>query len=106
MSPLGKQRLLGLRALLEDAVEHGSAAVERVHRETAARTFAVLELIPPVAGPARVVRDVHGAVVTGVYEGVRLANRAVGVALAAVIEHAVPLDPPRPGDDDQVEVTR
>ena len=53
MNNTSKQRLLGLRALLEDVVEHGSSAVERVHRETAERTFAVLEAIPPVAAPAR-----------------------------------------------------
>ena len=89
MKPTDKKRLLGLRALLEDAVAHGSAAVERVHRETAARTFTVLEAIPPVAGPARVVRDVHGVVLTGVYGSIRVVNRAVGVVLATVIEETV-----------------
>lgn len=94
MNPTGKKRLLGLRALLEDAVEHGSAAVERVHRETADRTFAVLEAIPPVAGPARVVRDVHGVVLTGVYGSIRLVNRAVGAVLTTVIEETVDADDP------------
>lgn len=86
MTPVAKKRLLGLRALLEDVVEHGSSAVERVHRETADRTFAVLALIPPVAGPARLVHDVHGAALTGVYGSIRLVNRAVGAVLTAVIE--------------------
>ena len=86
MNPLSRKRLLGLRALLEDVVEHGSTAVERVQRETAGRVFAVLEVIPPVAGPARGARDVHGAVLTGVYGSIRLVNRAVGAVLTAVIE--------------------
>ncbi len=99
MSPLAKKRLLGLRALVEDAVEHGSAAVERVQRDVAGRVFTVLEAIPPVAPTARVVRDVHGAVLAGVYGSVRLVNRAVGAVLTVVIEEAVP-------DDDQGPVTR
>ena len=92
MTPTGKKRLLGLRALLEDVVEHGSSAVERVHRETAERTFAVLAAIPPVAGPARVVHDVHDAALTGVYGSVRLVNRAVGAVLTVVIEETTKPD--------------
>ena len=92
MSPTGRKRLLGLRALLEDVVEHGSAAVERVHRETADRTFTVLEAIPPVAGAARAVHGVHGAVLTGVYGSIRLVNRAVGAVLTTVIEESTKPD--------------
>ena len=88
MSPTDKRRLQGLRALLQDVVEHGSTAVERVHRTTADRTFAVLEAIPPVAGVAKVARDVHGAVLTGVYGSIRQVNRAVGEVLTAVIEES------------------
>ena len=88
MNTTDRKRLLGLRALLQDVVEHGSAAVERVHRETADRTFAVLEAIPPVAGAARVAHGVHGAVLTGVYGSIRLVNRAVGAVLTTVIEES------------------
>ena len=96
MNKTSKQRLLGLRALFEDVVEHGSSAVERVHRATAERTFAVLEAIPPVAAPARLVHVAHGAVLTGVYESIRLVNRAVGTVLTAVIEETAR---PAPGED-------
>jgi hypothetical protein len=54
-------RLRGLRALLSEAVEHGSRAVEVVHKATAARTFVVLEVIPPTARPAKVLHVVHGS---------------------------------------------
>lgn len=86
MSDERTRRLLGLQRLVEDAVEHGSTAVERVHRATADRTFDVLEAIPPVAEPARLVRGVFGLVLSGSYGGVRLVNRAVGAVLHAVIE--------------------
>ncbi len=79
-------RLRGLRALLEDVVEHGTTAVERVHRATAARPFDVLDHIPPVAPAARGVRLIHDATVAGVYETIRQVNHLVGVTLAAAID--------------------
>ncbi len=79
-------RLRGLRALLEDVVEHGTTAVERVHRATAARPFDVLDHIPPVAPAARGVRLIHDATVAGVYETIRQVNRLVGITLAAAID--------------------
>ena len=79
-------RLRGLRALLEDAVEHGTTAVERVHRATAARPFEVLDLIPAIAPAARGVRLVHDATVAGVYETIRQVNHLVGVTLSAAID--------------------
>ena len=79
-------RLRGLRALLEDVVEHGTTAVERVHKATAARPFEVLDLIPPVAPAARGVRLVHDATVAGVYETIRQVNHLVGVTLSAAID--------------------
>jgi len=92
-------RLRGLRALLQDAVEHGTTAVERVHRATAARPFDILDHIPPIAPAARGVRLVHDATVAGVYETIRQVNRLVGVTLSAAIdlyEH-----PPGVGGDER-----
>jgi hypothetical protein len=81
-------RLRGLRALLEEAVEQGTTAVERVHMATAARPFDILAHIPPVAPGARGVRVIHDATVTGVYEAIRQVNRLVGATLSAVIDVA------------------
>jgi hypothetical protein len=89
-------RLRGLRALLEDVVEHGTTAVERVHRATAARPFDVLDHIPPVAPAARGVRLIHDATVAGVYETIRQVNHLVGVTLAAAIDL---YDPESPGPE-------
>lgn len=82
-TPIG--RLRGLRALVEDAVHHGSLAVERVHMETARRPFSILEKIPPIAVPVQVVHAVHDASVAASYAAVRLVNRAVGRALDAAL---------------------
>jgi len=92
----------GLKALVQDAVEHGSRAVEQVHIETARRPFAILERIPAVAGPSRAVRSVHDAAVATTYGAVRVVNRLVAstldVALDAVDrgqrQDAVPTLPP------------
>jgi hypothetical protein len=83
---LKKTRLRGLRALVGEAVEHGSKAVEVVHKATAARTFYVLEAIPPIATPAKVVHVVHDAWLTGVYGIIRAVNGVVGKTLDVVIE--------------------
>ncbi|MBK9517946.1 MAG: alpha/beta hydrolase [Anaeromyxobacter sp.] len=73
-------RWRGLAQLAGEAVEHGAGAVERVHLATARRPFTVLERVPGLAGPARLVHRVHDAAVTGAYGLVRLAGRAVGAA--------------------------
>jgi hypothetical protein len=78
-------RLRGLRALLEDVVEHGTTAVERVHKATAARPFDILDLTP-VAPVARGVREIHDATVAGVYETIRQVNHLVGATLSAAID--------------------
>ena len=82
------RRLRGLRALLEDAVKQGSIAIERVQIETAARTFAVLEAIPPIAGPSKVVRVLHNSTVSAVHLVIREVNHVVGVTLDAALDVA------------------
>jgi len=102
-SNLAKWR--GLAALVRDAVEHGSRAVERVQVETAARPFAILEEIPAVATPAKIVHVVHDLSVAGVHGSIRAVNSVVGkgidVALRAA-EDAPPTstDAAAPPDDD------
>jgi hypothetical protein len=68
----------GLAALVHDAVEHGSRAVERVHLDTSRRPFAILEHVPIVAGPSKVVHVVHDAFVSTGYATVRVVNAVVG----------------------------
>jgi hypothetical protein len=82
------KRLRGLRVLVGDAIEHGSSAVEVVHKATAARTFMVLEAIPPIATPAKVVHIVHDASLTGIYGIIRAVNKVVGKTLDIAIDVA------------------
>jgi hypothetical protein len=76
----------GLKALVADAVEHGSRAVEKVHMATAHRPFTILEHIPVVAAPTHVVHVVHDVAVTQTYQAVRLVNRAVSALLGWTLD--------------------
>lgn len=79
MSDLSRWR--GAVALLRDAVEHGSRSVQRIQIETARRPFVIIEHIPVVAAPTRIVHGVHDASVTAVHEVIRAVNGAVGATL-------------------------
>ena len=92
------KQLRGLRALLTDAVEHGASAIERVHLATARRPFAIVEQLPGIEQPARVVHEVHDAIVSNSYGNVREVNRAVGAALDALLSALDDRDAPRSED--------
>ena len=96
MSKLARWR--GVVALVRDAVEHGSRAVERVQLETAKRPFVVLEHIPQVAAPARIVHVLHDASVKTVHVGIRavsaLATKTVDIVLEQVDADDERSDPP------------
>ena len=84
-------RLRGLVALVRDAVEHGSIAIEKLQKDTAARPFGLLAQIAPIAQPVKAIQAVHDLSVSGVHGGIRLVNRVVGaVADAALREESSP----------------
>lgn len=82
------KRLRGLKDLIRDGIEHGSAAVEKVHLETANRPFAVLEHVPPIAIPSKGVHAIHDATAKTVYQIIRIVGHvvteSVDVALDAI----------------------
>ena len=78
-------RWRGLVVLVRDAVENGSKAIEKIQKETANRPFGVLEQIPPIAGPVKVVHTIHDVSVTTTHTAIRLVNRVVGDAVDAVL---------------------
>lgn len=80
------QRWRGLAALVRTAVDEGSRAIERVHLDTARRPFAILEQVPVVAAPSKLVHVVHDAIVTTTYSSIRLVNAAVGKAGEVVLD--------------------
>ncbi len=75
------ERWRGLKDLLVDAVVNGSSAVEKVHLATAGRTFSVLELVPGVSAPARIVHVVHDLSAKTTYATIRAVTQVVGAGL-------------------------
>jgi hypothetical protein len=84
MTQLARWR--GLKALVADAVEHGSRAVERVHMATARRPFVIIEHVPGVAVPTHIVHAVHDVIVTQTYDTIRRVNRAVSIVLDVTLD--------------------
>lgn len=80
------KRWRGLKALVVDAVEHGSRAVEHIQKETARRPFEILEQIPPLQAPVKGIHEIHDLAVSGVHGMIRLVNKAVGGTLDVVID--------------------
>jgi hypothetical protein len=89
-------RIRGLVALVRDAVEHGSTAIEQVHLATARRPFAVLECIPLLAEPVQVVHIVHDTLVTNTYATIRFVAKTAAAAVDLGLAHAETSAPPKP----------
>jgi len=79
-------RWRGLKALVVDAVENGSRAVERIQMETAKKPFDLLEQIPPLEVPVKGIREIHDTAVAGVHGMIRLVNRVTGQTLDLVLD--------------------
>jgi hypothetical protein len=86
----------GLAMLVTDAVTHGASAVERVHLASSKRTFDVIEHVPGVAEPAKMVHLIHDASAMAAYAAVRGVARVVGRAALLGLSLA---RPPCPTDD-------
>lgn len=82
------ERLRGLASLAVDAVEHGSAAIERVQRDTARLPYAILEALPVIGPPAGRVHAVHDALLTWTHALVRHGARIVGAAIDVALDEA------------------
>jgi hypothetical protein len=88
------KRWRGLKDLVVDGVEHGSRAVERVHLGTAKRTFDILEAIPLVSAPSKVVHVIHDATTRASYATVRAVGRAVGAGQDLAFDAIEGAEPP------------
>lgn len=79
------QRLAAYRGLVVDAVEHGVTAIQEVQEKLTKRPYDVLEAVPPLEAPVKVVKAVHYGVMRGSYRTIRMINRLTGEALAKVL---------------------
>lgn len=82
------KELRGLTELVQDAVHHGSLAVEEVHQRVARTTFDVLALVPPLAAPAHWIAARQAEIIAATYETVRQTSAVVGRLVGACIDEA------------------
>lgn len=102
-SPLKRWR--GLKALVHDAVDHTTRLIEEGHESVSRTVVGALEMVPPLAEPARTVDGVRRLATAGVLESVRLVNRvvekvtdgALDVAEVALVPAATPAEESAPG---------
>lgn len=81
-----REEVRGFKALIQDAVHHGSLAIERIQKETAEKPFTILESVPLIEAPARAIHEVHDSVVSGVHQVIREVNQIAGAALDQILE--------------------
>jgi hypothetical protein len=68
----------GFSELVQDAVHHGTVAVEKVHQQVARAPFDVLALVPRLATGARWVADRQASAIAATYGTIRAVNAGVG----------------------------
>jgi hypothetical protein len=77
--------LQGLAALAQDGVEHGSRAIETLQLQVIARPIALIEQLPPLAAPAKLVHAALELAVRSTHRSVRAVNQLVGAGLSRLL---------------------
>ena len=92
MDDQGWRRLRGLKRLIHDGVRQGADFAETHHRRAAEKPFKVLESIPPIAAPTKVVHGIHDGVLSLSYGGIRAINQAIAKADDWLVDQLAPAD--------------
>jgi hypothetical protein len=100
MDDQGWRRLRGLKRLLHDGVRQGADFVEKHHRHAAEKPLRVLESIPPIAAPTKLVHGIHDGVLWLSYGGIRTINQATEIVGDWVVDRLAPADDDQRPDHD------
>ncbi|ARU59240.1 hypothetical protein OLMES_5256 [Oleiphilus messinensis] len=73
-----KQVRMEKQQLAECTIDKGTSTVEMIHRIISKITFGILECIPPIRYPSKLVRKVHDKTSSQVYTLIREINRDIG----------------------------
>lgn len=84
----------GLTELVQDAVHHGTAAVEKVHQQVARAPLDMLAHVPPLAAGARWAADRQASLIAATYGTIRGVSAAVGAVVGACLDAAEQSDQP------------
>jgi hypothetical protein len=77
-----------LKALVQDAVDQRSRAVERLQKETMRRPLEIIAQIPPLEVPGKGILEIHDLAVTNTHAVVRVVNRVVFDTVGVLIDIA------------------
>ena len=94
MKRLPMNQLRGARDLLQDAVEAGANASEKVQRAMTAKPYGILKKIRPIAAPVAAVEQVQIRIADKVYQAVRAVNRLSYFATGKALDGLEVLQPP------------
>ena len=91
-------RWRGLKDLVEDAIDQGTRAIERIHAQAGRWVFGILQRVPPLATPARLASSLQQRIIVGTDGKIRLVNHLVGgiVGIALDLADAAPRRRPPP----------
>lgn len=84
------KRWQGTRALVGEAIEHGSRAVERVQLELAKTPFDLLERVPGLKVPVSGIRELYNTGVSSTHTMIRLATKVAGDTVGVVLDAVSP----------------
>lgn len=86
MAKFPVQQMRGAKDLIQDAVDAGVTATERVHQAIARKPYALLAKIDAIASPVQAVETIHQTITGGVYSAIRRANKLTGAIATHVID--------------------
>ncbi len=81
-------RLRGLTELVEDAVQHGTIAVEKVHQSVARTPLDAVAVVPPLAATARRIAAWQAHAIATTYATIRVTSAAAAELVRVCLDAA------------------
>jgi hypothetical protein len=87
MARLPTKQLRGIKDLIQDAVDAGVDATEKLHLIIMRKPYAALEKIDAIAAPVHLVERVQNTITIGTYQSIRTINKLSATIASRVIDH-------------------
>jgi hypothetical protein len=100
------KRWRGLSDLVQDAVQHGTATVEKVHQQVARTPLDLLAHVPPLASTARWMADRQASLIAATYGTIREVSAAMGALVGTCIDVVERSRRPAAADAEEDDVER
>lgn len=86
MDPQTLRQVRGAAELITDMVDGTTVTVADAHLAIAARTYAIVGQVGPLAGPSLAIGEAQATITRGVYAAVRATNRLVRMAAVGLLD--------------------